>query len=155
MIDHTGIAVSDFDVSRRFYDAALGRRPQRSSTVEPFERRVVLQHLAAEPRDVVRDLRRHAVVFRRTDSAFADHRAGIEDRHRPDRAQLELVLVRLHPRERRVLEDLRPLLRRGAEAEEARNLAHRALVVDLHVGEVQQQYVLRAAQRPPRRDEAK
>jgi catechol 2,3-dioxygenase-like lactoylglutathione lyase family enzyme len=37
MIDHTGIAVKDFDAAKRFYDAALGPRGAARVMLVPEE----------------------------------------------------------------------------------------------------------------------
>mmetsp|Transcript_39615 Transcript_39615/g.95285 ORF Transcript_39615/g.95285 Transcript_39615/m.95285 type:complete len:278 (+) Transcript_39615:3604-4437(+) len=86
--------------------------------------------------------------------ALAHHPAGEDEREGHQRANLKLGLVLLHPREARVLEDLRPLLLRGLEAQVLRDLAHAPLVVRLHLREVQEEHVGLVAERPPAVDEA-
>eukprot|EP00964_Phaeocystis_antarctica_P011725 scaffold6468_cov71-Phaeocystis_antarctica.AAC.3 len=62
---------------------------------------------------------------------LAHHPTRQHERERHQGGNLELLLVFLHPCERSVLEDLRPLLRGRLVAEVSRDLAHATLVVRL------------------------
>mmetsp|Transcript_21880 Transcript_21880/g.70482 ORF Transcript_21880/g.70482 Transcript_21880/m.70482 type:complete len:273 (+) Transcript_21880:268-1086(+) len=127
---------------------------QRATLEEPLARRLVRHHLLGPVLDDRLDLGRHAVLGRLALRALAHHPAREDEWEGHQRANLELGLVLLHPREARVLEDLRPLLLRGLEATVLRDLAHAPLVVRLHLGEVQEEHVGLVAERPPAVDEA-
>src|SRR5688572_19009408 len=107
----TNSPASEARSSRRFGrdGSPIGVLP---AVVEPFEESGVSNDLSPTSPELPRDFLRHPIGPCCANGALADHHATIEHRKAEKMLQLELFLKPLHPIERTVFEDSRPLFAR-------------------------------------------